>query len=220
MPNWVMNRVTFEGDPVRVHDLLEGIRPEGHPLGHIDFDRVLPMPASLDIESGSRTARGYSQYRRYIKAKDPFVRRACESYAANYPEEWALGKAAYQNEIDYGAQDWYEWRVLHWGTKWNAENENSAESTELRFRTAWICPVPVLVEIGRQFPDVEIFVEYADEDIGHNCGTITISEGSPYYAEPGNSNECVLFACGVWGSDPTDYGLFLNESGEYEYRDE
>lgn len=88
-----------------------------------------------------------------------------------------LGNTYINNIRKYGYSTWYEWCVANWGTKWNSHSVYIINDNEIEFDTAWSCPVPILVELSNQFKDVEIEVEYADEDIGHNCGTITIKNG-------------------------------------------
>ena len=65
-----------------------------------------------------------------------------------------------------------------WGTKWNAcEPQHDAEAGTAQFDTAWSCPEGVLIELSKRFPNDEIGVIYADEDIGSNCGTFTLKAG-------------------------------------------
>lgn len=71
------------------------------------------------------------------------------------------------------------WARDKWGTKWNAcDQEHDAEAGTAQFNTAWSCPTPILIELSKRFPDDEISVVYADEDIGSNCGTFTLKNGS------------------------------------------
>lgn len=65
-----------------------------------------------------------------------------------------------------------------WGTKWNAYDQViDLDAGELSFDTAWSCPMPVLKELSKRHPDEEITVRYADEDLGSNCGTMTLKAG-------------------------------------------
>ena len=61
MPNHVMNRVTFDCSEERLKEILSAIcydeNADSADLtgpGTIDFNKITPMPPSLDIESGSR----------------------------------------------------------------------------------------------------------------------------------------------------------------------
>lgn len=56
MPNWCSNKLVVGGDPVTVKAISELIGLEIE--GIMDFDRIIPMPASLKITSGSTTTNG------------------------------------------------------------------------------------------------------------------------------------------------------------------
>lgn len=65
-----------------------------------------------------------------------------------------------------------------WGTEWNAYSQKvEADNGEAKFDTAWNCPVPVLVQLSSNHPDHLIEVDFADEDIGSNCGTLHLKAG-------------------------------------------
>lgn len=65
-----------------------------------------------------------------------------------------------------------------WGTKWNAYDQLiDIDAGLLSFDTAWSCPMPVLKQLSSHHPDEEITVQYADEDIGCNCGTVKLKAG-------------------------------------------
>ena len=56
MPNYIKNILSFDGDPAQVDRLFSTIQGENGP---VDFDKLIPMPSELEIESGSRTAAGF-----------------------------------------------------------------------------------------------------------------------------------------------------------------
>lgn len=71
---------------------------------------------------------------------------------------------------------WCDWTYENWGTKWNCyEVEERNESIKLE--TAWTHPVEVFKALSTQFPGVRIKVEFADEDIGSNCGYLVYENG-------------------------------------------
>lgn len=77
----------------------------------------------------------------------------------------------------YGNRNWYDWNMKHWGTKWNAYNPLEPVDNEIRFETAWNAPMKVIEELSFMFNDLEITIDYADEDIGFNCGRTTFKNG-------------------------------------------
>ena len=76
MPNHVINRLEFECSEERLKELLSAIcydnnaETETVGIGTIDFNKIIPMPESLDIECGSRTDRGIDLY---LTSINPFV---------------------------------------------------------------------------------------------------------------------------------------------------
>ena len=217
MPNHVMNRVSIIGDQEAVKELLESIQNDKIGIGSIDFSKIIPMPESLNIEAGSNTDKGLKAYTEFMQvytlsgaredtnpedipqeAEDAFLRMRTDIS----PEQWSLGRTAYENQSKYGAPTWYEWSINNWGTKWNAyenipskPNDNTAK---LCFQTAWSAPHPVFMRLAEQYPELIFSHEWADEDIGSNCGRREYRDGcfmEEYYPE---GNEATSFACKIW----------------------
>ena len=67
MPNHVVNHISLRGDPQKIREILEEIQSDEIGIGSVDFNKVIPMPKSLDIESGTRTDRGLKAYRDFIE---------------------------------------------------------------------------------------------------------------------------------------------------------
>ena len=68
MPNHVINRLEFDCPEERRKEILSAIcyddstESERTGIGTIDFNKIIPMPPSLDIESGSGTVKGINLY--------------------------------------------------------------------------------------------------------------------------------------------------------------
>lgn len=65
MPNNVTNEITFYGTPEDIQDvraLIKGHDGDEECRSAIDFDRLIPMPESLNIEAGSTTRDAISLY--------------------------------------------------------------------------------------------------------------------------------------------------------------
>lgn len=124
------------------------------------------------------------------------------------------GKQAINNMINYGATTWYDWSIKNWGTKWNSYDSWKGDDKGFQFSTAWSAPHPVLEELTARFPGVYITHEWADEDIGQNCGRREYLNGECVGDwEPETRKEAIEFATGVWGDTPEDYGMTLNADG-------
>lgn len=97
---------------------------------------------------------------------------------------------------DGSLPDWYDWRVSNWGTKWNCYEEQE-EADGFTFWTAWAMPYQVLLALSDKFPDVRIDVQWADEDMGNNCGICTLLAGNAIEFTPMDGDRA--WACELWG---------------------
>lgn len=151
MPNYVKNFLSFDGDPVQVDRLFSTIQGENGPM---DFNKLIPMPSELEIESGSRTAAGFKKYMAFLAVTGLHTEME-PAYLAAHPEidreEWDLGKQAFHNIREFGCPTWYEWRIQNWGTKWNASGAEVLDG-RLSFLTAWNAPKQILQKLSVPFP--------------------------------------------------------------------
>ena len=147
------------------------------------------------------------EFKKKIKDKDPLDEVNYKELGVKNLKD--LGNVYINNILQYGADSWYDWCCENWGTKWNATNTYIIDDTEIEFSTAWSCPVNIFKELSRQFSGVEIVVEFADEDIGSNCGKITFLNGEieEYIDMDGDTD----FALEVCGYDKEEYYAMINE---------
>lgn len=147
------------------------------------------------------------EFKKKIKDKDPLDEVDYKELGVKNLKD--LGNVYINNILQYGADSWYDWCCENWGTKWNATNTYIVDDNEIEFSTAWSCPVNIFKELSRQFSGVEIVVEFADEDIGSNCGKITFLNGEieEYIDMDGDTD----FALEVCGYDKEEYYAMINE---------
>ena len=67
MPNYVSNVLTLHGDPAQIRAMLEAIQYDDLGIGSVDFNKIIHMTESLDIESGSQTSTGLKAYQDFIE---------------------------------------------------------------------------------------------------------------------------------------------------------
>lgn len=119
-----------------------------------------------------------------------------------------LGNTYINNILQYGYADWYDWSCNVWGTKWNSTETYVIDDNNVEFETAWSTPYGVLQELSKKY-NTRVEVEYADEDMGNNCGRLVFENGNEIDYEVGD----LEFACNVWGYD---YQEYLDEMKEWE----
>lgn len=72
----------------------------------------------------------------------------------------------------------------------------------------------MLEKLAVLFPKVELEHEWADEDIGRNCGRYRYQNGERVEEWfPETEREAVVFACSVMGAAPEEWGLALSAAG-------
>lgn len=105
-----------------------------------------------------------------------------------YPTEWDALDREWRKGFDQGIpmsklpadgynHGGYDWCIKTWGTGGNAY-DIGFNYDGVHFNTAWATPRPIWVELSKRFPAFQLVVEYADEDIGSNCGIIVYQNGN------------------------------------------
>jgi hypothetical protein len=168
MPNWCHNRVYFGlGDSVENNnkfreyigiplteedeDVVEDIK--------FDFNKVLPLPKEL-------TNHGVN-----IVTQEEY-----DNWKPNPEHTWIqrpiTQKMSDEFKEKFGTDNWYNWCLDNWGTKWNAcesyLTSNDEDGIEINFETAW-------------GPASGIF-ELIEQKIAEEQWDITVSW---FYDEPG-----------------------------------
>lgn len=66
--------------------------------------------------------------------------------------------------------NWYNWNVRNWGTKWDAHAESPMHDefdTIYRFDTAWAPPILVIEALAAQYPTLNFDLRYAEGGMGY-----------------------------------------------------
>ena len=109
---------------------------------------------------------------------------------------------------------WFDWRLANWGTKWHACMSEIGKD-RISFETTNNDARRVLVRLSAMFPDVELYLEYSDEDKGRNCGKITFLGGNITVLEEYNMRKdgesALRYALSVWEMDYDEYMKELEE---------
>ena len=176
MPNWVTNKLSAPS-----HVIAAMLNDKGE----VDFNTIAPFQGPRKYDSISCAAEQAAEIMCGIPINShPLIGALEASNRARFDIK-ELREDCFQQFVGF-LENYRACGYLHsmdfarkvWGTKWNA-CEPTANPGEgwAQFETAWTCPKGVLRELSKRFPDDEITVTYADEDIGSNCGTYTLKAG-------------------------------------------
>ena len=93
-------------------------------------------------------------------------------------------------------EKWYNWRVKHWGTKWDIDAnlyDDTVDTLCYSFDSAWSPPIDALAKISEDYPDLVFNLEY--EELGMCfAGEVIFEDGiytdNCYTLEYGKCPEC------------------------------
>jgi hypothetical protein len=166
MPNNTTSSVVILGEPDKVravHDVIT--EPGRNGQLQVTFAKLIPMPEELHgivsptevAETPEEAAQINADWRATVLGRDGSRR--------------ALSRAEYGRLMaQYGATNWYDWSVAHWGTKWDAYDtevvdlvaDETGARLNLQFDTAWSMPRPVFTKLVDDY-GVLVLVLWQDE---------------------------------------------------------
>lgn len=208
MPNHVYNRLTVTGPHDRLQEMLTRVKDDKEGVGSFDFNKLIPMPESLNIECSARTTEGLKMYKEFCKVTEilPLAveEELLREYQKDHPEFtddlFNLGKTALNNLRQYGSVDWYDWSIRNWDTKWNAYGLiplawNSDEECTFGFYTAWTAPEEVIKKLAAEYSDLHITHVWVNEDLGSGFHGLAVYENGDEHEhyEPESDDEIVKF---------------------------
>lgn len=248
MPNWVRNRLIIESQ-----DFEKIIKSVVNKDNEFDFEKIIPMPQSIKITSGSITNDCVNLYMNSIRGTDEYVKnfktlQKCKYAVKNLTDDEAskmiekyigdnvffdsdkklnnkedvlnFGKQIISNYQKYGFADWYSWSIFNWGTKWNASETNILGDT-ISFETPWSCPINVITKLSSKYPDTQFILEFAEEQMSINCGSIKFQNGVivDVITYPQESKEAYDQSFELW-PEMKRYFKFDRKSKNYIYKED
>lgn len=226
MPNWVRNKLFFDGSCSKeIAD--EYIVKDENGNYNFSLNKIIPMPEELNIELGSRSDDGLKLYftkiqkelpkedverrlaliehdiiyndRSEIFLSDVKVGELKEKYGKDFGKVEELGKKQVENTERYGYPNWYKFCVDKWGCKWDASN-TTYDGHTITFDTPWSPPIPVIKAMAEKHPSLRIGLIYSDECLGSGVGYYLMDKGKLYQEGmfPDQSKWAMEFAIDLW----------------------
>jgi hypothetical protein len=139
MPNHTRNIVDISvnsGDTKEIFALAELKAKLDIAKGNFDFNSLIPMPKPLTEALDRERVCDHPDW---------------ENVDGCYVPKSKLKRQRWLKL--YGATNWYDWRRINWGTKWNSYDveidANFDDELSVQFYTAWSAPLPVFFEIQK-----------------------------------------------------------------------
>ena len=156
MPNWVYNHLSISGPAVPA--LKEQLNKP--------FTKV---HENFDMETKQM---GFKEY----TYSNPAFHNIYNHLQDGISEEVYQSQPDHsKNPLDFSGNDWYNWNVRNWGTKWDvavvdneafAETELTDESNDYlgyRFNTAWSPPAEAIAKLSQQYPELVFTLSFEEE---------------------------------------------------------
>ena len=161
MPNHVYTTMSIEGTKEEVANFFEKHFTSDNDDGGLRFDleTFSPMPEELQ---------GTVSPNNPPRVDGREVSLISPEYKAWVARSKRLVEA-------HGADNWYDWHLQNWGTKWNTY-DNDIQDNVVSFQTAWSLPDPIFAKMAEMYPLMTFNIECVEEG-GFFAGTILISEG-------------------------------------------
>jgi hypothetical protein len=88
------------------------------------------------------------------------------------PDNIFRGNLGREERELYGTNNWYDWSIENWGTKWNTCSSYLEDDNTIIFDTAWSAPIPVFCKLAEICYENNVWFDgkWADEDRGYNIG--------------------------------------------------
>jgi len=186
MPNHTANNFTVTGPK---DDVLRFVAQIKGTDSDIDFNKILPMPEELrGISFPTRIMALEEIAQQWIEWNDRRGQGKLGTFEQNGPMGLGITQAKHDELIlKYGYDNWYDWCVFNWGTKWNAydvtewsvneghwNGDNS--SATIYYETAWSPATALWLNVSKDYPTLDFYHEFADEGGGF-LGSETIRDG-------------------------------------------
>lgn len=103
-------------------------------------------------------------------------------------------------------EKWYNWRIEHWGVKWDIDGDDSQPydfsetHAHYNFQTPWGPPVELFENITNDFPGITFELAYYEEGMQF-AGLIKWKDGEVIHDESHRDRDFAQFVADYFGDD-------------------
>ena len=160
MPNWCENTLEIYGDEDKMKEFYDFFGGRDKLQDNFCFNNIKTLPQELDGTRSPSNIVSQETYDKYtelekkhnIKDSQDVVRLHKEGTITEKERDMLWHEGITQEMSDrlkseYGYDNWYDWQVHHWGTKWDIQCNDATlvdNVLEVSFESAWSPPVEAL----------------------------------------------------------------------------
>lgn len=159
MPNWVFNSLTIEGSA----EDISAIKTQLNQPFQRQHDQWNPDTRQMELQDVTYSNPVFAFWN-IIKPTN------LEAY-----NKQSDHSAPLEEQLMFKGENWYDWNVRNWGTKWDVavSDKEQYPETELieewsdrliySFNTAWDTPLSAIKNLSEQYPNLEFNLSYEEE---------------------------------------------------------
>ena len=216
MPNWVY--VTVTANKKVLEDMI-------NEKGGITFEKVVPMPQQMKKRGTHLQIMTQAEIDQQWKKYEEDKAAGKLQHDLGYPHGVGVTQEEYDDMMDkYGVDNWYDWSVQYWGSKWDASSDETWEDAEdyISFSTAWSPPDAFIEALSKKHPEEIIEVEWEEEQgfgqvyLIENGEIIEVKEewNLPEWGEEEEVNDYTITEC-ISDGGRFDVGIPLFHEGKW-----
>lgn len=161
MPNWCVNELSITGPDTELRRFKRTGKAKSTALS---LDRFVPIPDELQGKASPAHVVPDDKYEQALQHHEAQIRETpLLTNMAPISESMSQAYSA-----RFGADNWYDWCMENWGTKWDVQATLIMdEPGELRytFASAWDPPLTWLATVSRIFPVLKFeIITYLEEE--------------------------------------------------------
>ena len=224
MPNWTYNTFRVSGSKQNMREFYDlAIKPNVNDELSFSFSNVFPMPEKIkNTISPSSSALGRKWMNENLSTKRNEKLSGILDEEEDHPELIPVENNSPEKceslKKEFGADNWYDWNLHKYGTKWDVESlvSDSVKDDglfECQFDTAWSPPSNFLSNLQNKFPklDIKLIFELEGSD---ECGIFITDRSGDEVTLVYEQDEVTYI-----GSDGREI-YYDNKDGEWHYHDD
>jgi hypothetical protein len=175
MPNWCSNTIDVIGDPNNTKEFKAFVRK-----------------AKLESED--------TEDKEFFNNVIPMPKKLVDTTSGGLDSEF---NSALKGNKKKKYSNWYNWRLAHWGTKWDVEpNVHFEEDNHIViwYDTAWAPALDFWDTVSKKFPSLTIKIRYYEEGVGF-IGETHFANGETTKDISGDVTTEMLIAAGCEASE-------------------
>ncbi len=178
MPNHITTHISIEATPKLIKELLEKTKLKEETSindNEFDFNGITPMPEELLLTVSPVEVVDTEEEANAINAKYLDSLKEWPEAVRGKQNTRAISRKEHDRRLEvYGANNWYDWSVENWGTKWNSYEVQfiASSPTNLVFvmQTAWAPPHAIFETLEAQGYELHYYWQDEGDDTLHEHG--------------------------------------------------